>query len=165
MFEFAVSEIGPHYAAHVSRNDCSHQRSLENHSLLVVRIIPASSGPTLRSVNIHFPACGIQNSSQVGPGSGIGNDAPSLPSTSLLPRVELLSRSSFEDLLPPVVTPSLCLSGVPWSLARGPSDCETDLGSLLNMFPRLTHSFWSPPSLPLCIPWFHASRAALLAKF
>lgn len=149
-----VSEIGLNYAVRVSRNDFSHQRSLENYSLLVIQIIPAGSRLTPSSVSIHLGAGGIQNSSRLALGVELAVTPLLFPAPDLCP-----GWSCFPDLHSSTCCPTW-LRPV-WSL-RGTNDYKTDLGCLLNIcFPGLLSPSRSPPSLPLCIPRFRVSRAAL----
>lgn len=78
-FQFMVSEICHNYVVPISKIYFSNQRRPVKHSLLVIQIIPPGSGLTPSSVNIHLRPYGIQNSSQLGPGNGIGDDAILFP--------------------------------------------------------------------------------------
>lgn len=148
-----VSEIGLNYAVHVSRNDFSHQRSLENYSLLVIQIIPAGSRLTPSSVSIHLGAGGIQNSSRwpwawnwlwhpfSSQHQTFAQGGAVFPVFILVPAAPRGYAQSG-------------LSGEPMTIRR-------TLDAFWTCFPGLLSPSRSPPSLPLCIPRFRVSRAAL----
>lgn len=104
-----ISEIYHNYVVHVPRNSFNQWGSPVKYFLLVIQIIPAGSQLTPSSVNIHPRSYGIQNSSQVGPGTGIVCD-------SFCPKAILFPGGRASLSFFSVFTLSVCLPVVPWSL-------------------------------------------------
>lgn len=96
-------------------------------------------------------------------GSGIGYDTRLFPALDFHPGGSCFLRLHAGTCCATWLRPGW-VSGVPWSLARGPSERKMDLGCLLNIcLPGCLTPSRSPPSLPLLSPG-SGSQAALPSK-